>query len=77
MAMKWEIIDDSPKIGEVRFKTKFAWLPTRVLSKLTNTDHRIWFELYIEEQEYKRIAAFDMPVAFEDCWVTVAKTIHI
>ena len=61
MAMKWEIIDDSPKVGEVRFKTKFAFFPTRVLSKLTNTDHMIWFELYIEEQEYKRIVAFDMP----------------
>ena len=77
MAMKWEIIDDSPKVGDVRFKTKFAFFPTRVLSKLTNTDHMIWFELYIEEQEYKRIVAFDMPAAFEDCWITVAKTIHI
>jgi hypothetical protein len=75
--MKWEIINKKPTPGEVRFKTKFAWLPTIVLSKLTMTDHRIWLELYIEEQEYKRIVAFDMPAAFEDCWVTVAKTIHI
>lgn len=75
--MKWEVTNNKPKRGDVRFKTRFAWLPTRVLSKLTMTDHIIWFELYIEEQEYKRIVAFDMPAAFEDCWVTVAKTIHI
>ena len=50
--MKWEIINDKPNIGDVRFKTKFAWWPTIVLSKLTMTDHRIWLELYIEEQEY-------------------------
>ena len=75
MAMKWEIIDDSPKVGEVRFKTKFAWLPTRVLSKLTNTDHMIWFELYIEEQEYVR----EYQQGWERFigWKTVAKTIHI
>lgn len=75
MAMKWEIIDDSPKIGEVRFKTKFAFFPTRVLSKLTNTDHMIWFELYIEEQEYVR----EYQQGWERFigWKTVAKTIHI
>jgi len=75
--MKWEIIDDAPKLGDVRFRTRFAWLPTRVISKLTDTDHMIWFELYIEEQQYKRVVDFDMPAAFEDRWVTVAKTIHI
>jgi hypothetical protein len=75
MAMKWEIIDDSPKIGEVRFKTKFAWLPTRVLSKLTNTDHRIWFELYIEEQEY--VKQYELGWEKFIGWKTVAKTIHI
>lgn len=75
MAMKWEITDDSPKIGEVRFKTKFAFFPTRVLSKLTNTDHMIWFELYIEEQEYVR----EYQQGWERFigWKTVAKTIHI
>jgi hypothetical protein len=73
--MKWEIIDDSPKIGEVRFKTKFAWLPTRVLSKLTNTDHRIWFELYIEEQEY--VKQYELGWEKFIGWKTVAKTIHI
>jgi hypothetical protein len=75
--MKWEIIDDAPKLGDVRFRTRFAWLPTRVISKLTDTDHMIWFELYIEEQQYKRVVDFDIPAAFEDRWVTVAKTIHI
>ncbi len=75
MAMKWEIIDNSPKVGEVRFKTKFAWLPTRVLSKLTNTDHRIWFELYIEEQEY--VKQYELGWEKFIGWKTVAKTIHI
>jgi hypothetical protein len=70
--MKWEIIDNEPKIGDVRFKTKFAWLPTRVLSKITDTDHMIWFELYIEEQVYKRT----LDGWYTD-WHTVAKTIHI
>jgi hypothetical protein len=73
--MKWEIIDNSPKVGEVRFKTKFAWLPTRVLSKLTNTDHRIWFELYIEEQEY--VKQYELGWEKFIGWKTVAKTIHI
>ena len=72
--MRWEIIDNSPKIGDIRFKTKFAFFPTRVLSKLTNTDHIIWFELYIEEQEYVRDSSWD---GVECYWHTVAKTIHI
>ncbi len=75
MTMKWEIIDDAPKIGDVRFKTKFAWLPTRVLSKITNTDHMIWLELYIEEQEY--ITKHNSWDGSYQVWKTVAKTIHI
>jgi hypothetical protein len=73
--MRWEIIDNSPKIGEVRFKTKFAWLPIVVLSKLTNTDHRIWLELYVEEQVYttKRNGWGGLVYS----WKTVAKTIHV
>jgi hypothetical protein len=70
--MRWEIIDNSPKVGDIRFVTKFAWLPTIVLSKLTMTDHRIWLELYIEEQVYK-----PSPDSWEKHWYTVAKTIHI
>ena len=74
--MKWEIIDDAPKLGDVRFKTKFAFLPTRVLSKLTMTDHIIWLELYIEEQEYqKRKSGYDYD--WHEDWYTVAKTIHV
>ena len=70
--MKWEIIDDAPKLGDVRFKTKFAFLPTRVLSKLTMTDHIIWLELYIEEQEYRRTSD-----GWEYYWKTVGRTIHV
>lgn len=70
--MRWEIIDNSPKMGDVRYKTKFAWLPIVVLSKITNTDHRIWLELYVEEQEYRRsIHGWRLD------WYTVAKTIHV
>jgi len=72
--MKWEIIDKRPKVGEIRFKTKFAWLPTIVLSKLTNTDHRIWLELYIAEQEY--VSEFD-GMYVNSYWKTVSKTIHV
>ena len=70
--MKWEINDNAPNLGDVRFKTKFAWLPTRVLSKITYTDHIIWFDFYLAEQVYKRV-----PHAWEADWYTVAKTIHI
>jgi len=73
--MRWEIIDNSPKIGDVRFKTKFAFLPTRVLSKITNTDHMIWLELYVEEQVY--ITKHNSWDGSYEVWQTVAKTIHI
>ena len=73
--MKWEIINDKPNIGDVRFKTKFAWWPTIVLSKLTMTDHRIWLELYIEEQEY--VTKHNGWDGSYEVWRTVAKTIHI
>jgi hypothetical protein len=73
--MRWEIIDNSPKIGDVRYKTKFAWLPTIVLSKITNTDHKIWLELYVEEQIYTtKRNGWDGLVYW---WKTVAKTIHV
>lgn len=72
--MRWEIIDTAPKAGDVRFKTKFAWLPTTVLSKITMTDHKIWLELYLEEQQYVR----EYQNGWEKFigWKTVAKTIH-
>lgn len=73
--MKWEIIDNTPKPGNVRFKTKFAWWPTRVLSKLTDTDHMVWLELYIEEQVY--VTKHNSCDGSYKVWKTVAKTIHI
>jgi hypothetical protein len=73
--MRWEIIDNKPKVGDIRFVTKFAFFPTKVLSKITNTDHIIWLELYIEEQMYtSRYAGWDGSYEY---WCTVAKTIHI
>ena len=73
--MKWEINrKEEPKVGDVRYRTRFAFFPTRVLSKITMTDHMIWLELYLEEQEYRVIDAWGEPLT-ED-WQTVAKTIH-
>ena len=74
MTMKWEIIDNEPKLGDVRFRTRFAFLPTRVLSKITNTDHMIWLELYIEEQVY---VPHNDGWEYIEVWKTVSKTIHI
>ena len=37
--MKWEITrKDRPVIGDIRYKTRFAWLPTQVLSMITMTE---------------------------------------
>ena len=69
--MKWEITDNRPKLGDVRYKTRFAFLPTRVLSKITMTDYIIWMQFYLEEQEY--VASGYIQDAY---WKTVAKTIH-
>ena len=74
--MKWEITRNTkPEIGDVRFKTRFAWLPTRVLSKITMTDHMVWLQFYLEEQEYMKGFGYDGEII--ECWFTVAKTIHI
>ena len=75
--MKWEITrKDRPIIGDIRYKTRFAWLPTQVLSKITMTDHMIWLQLYLEEQEYTRsINQWDG--GWDYYWNTVSKTIHI
>lgn len=72
--MKWEITDNRPTVGDIRYRTRFAFLPTRVLSKITMTDHVIWLELYVEEQEYVASLGFDGEVIHS--WYTVAKTIH-
>ena len=74
--MRWEINNDAPKIGDIRFKTRFAFLPTRVFSKITMTDHIIWLELYLEEQEFTRTVN-DWDGGFDYRWMTIAKTIHV
>jgi hypothetical protein len=81
--MKWEIKrQEESQPGDIKYKTRFAWLPTRVLSKITMTDHIIWLEVYIEEQEYRNMTY--LYESFEgggvesyNKWITVAKTIHI
>ena len=72
--MRWEINrKEQPQPGDIRFRTRFAFLPTRVLSRITMTDHLIWLELYIEEQEYIK-GVHNGEIISE--WFTVAKTIH-
>lgn len=73
--MKWEITDNRPTLGDIRYKTRFAFLPTRVLSMITMTDHIVWLQLYLEEQEYAVIDTWGEPLTRG--WKTVAKTIHI
>ena len=74
--MKWEIKrKDPPSIGNIRYKTRFAWLPTQVLSEITMTDHMIWLQLYLEEQEYRIVDSWGDEYVCE--WRTVAKTIHV
>ena len=73
--MRWEIErEPAPRIGDIRFVTKFAWLPTRVLSKITHTDHTIWLELYVAEQVY---TSWNDGWEYNEGWKTVQKTIHI
>lgn len=73
--MKWEIIDNTPILGETRSRVRFAWWPTRVLSKITMTDHVVWLQLYLEEQVYT--ATTNDGWEYFEYWKTVAKTIHI
>lgn len=76
--MRWEIIDNTPKPGQTRTLTKFAWFPTRVMNKLTHTDYIIWLEMYIEEQQYERIGlTYDDDGKPYFAWRTVQKTIHV
>ena len=70
--MRWEITNNTPKRGETRFKTRFAFFPTRVLNKLTMVDNVIWLELYIKEQVWLAEG-----FASDAGWYTVGKTIHI
>ena len=45
--MKWKL----PSIGDVRYVTCYAWLPTRVVDN-NNNPYRVWFNKYIKRQEY-------------------------
>lgn len=71
--MKWEIIDRTPQKGDIRMVTKFAWFPVIVLSQLTMTDHRIWLESYIEEQEYNKWTGSWDGLSY---WKTMSKKIY-
>lgn len=72
--MKWKI-PEHPHVGDIRFVTRFALLPTEVVSKLDGKSYIIWLQLYVAEQVY----TFDRGL-FGDLdfrWVTTNKTIHV
>ena len=41
-------IEPEPKLGDIRIKIKFAWLPTKIENKM------IWLEKYKSVQGYER-----------------------
>ena len=41
---------------------------------ITMTDHMVWLQLYLEEQEYRIVDAWGDEYVCE--WRTVSKTIH-
>lgn len=71
--MKWKL-QEEPSVGDIRFVTAFAWLPTKVTSKLDNKSYVIWLQLYIAEQVY----TFDRGLFSNDfMWLTTNRTIHV
>ena len=45
--MKWKL----PSIGDIRYVTCYAWLPTRVIDN-NNNPYCVWFNKYVKRQEY-------------------------
>jgi hypothetical protein len=50
--MKWALSDNPPQEGDIKFKTRFSFLPTTVLNNSTEKYQTIWLRFYVEEQEY-------------------------
>ena len=42
----------SPKIGDTRVITKFAWFPCRIFNEETNLNDCKWFQVITVKQEY-------------------------
>ena len=49
--MRWKIRDKkSPKIGDERTITKFAWLPIKI------DNYKVWLEAYDSFQKYEEVS---------------------
>ena len=69
--MRWKIASE-PKVGDVRFKRKFAWFPVRV--KFRGESCYIWLEHYLATQQFTEIVVREG--MFSYCklkWLTVKK----
>jgi hypothetical protein len=40
--MKWEIKDNKPKVGDIRFVTKFAWLELYIEEQMYTSRYDGW-----------------------------------
>lgn len=58
--MRWNLPPD-PKLGEVRFRKKFAWVPTETSDRV-----KVWLERYIIVERYE--------CGFGHCYWTSKKT---
>lgn len=57
--MKWIVKNKiEPKVGDIKFKTKFAWFPTKVHSKSLDADCIIWLEFYTEKYLFEEIKEY-------------------
>lgn len=57
--MKWALSDNPPQEGDIRFKTRLAFLPTTVFNNSTKESQTIWLRFYVEEQEYLYYETYD------------------
>lgn len=71
--MRWKL-KDNPIVGDVRFVTKFAFLPTEVESKLDGKSYIVWLQLYLAKQVYTFERGWFNGLEYG--WETTDKTIH-
>ena len=58
-------IKTTPKLGDHRYKRRFAFIPKRTYSCGMKEEYYIWLEIYIEEQQYIQTKS-----NLEGTWVT-------
>jgi hypothetical protein len=77
--MKWELPQKS-RLGQFRWVEKFAWLPTECVGNYNDygnwTRYRVWFEHYIQTQEFKRVMVEEYGHGYyKEQWVKTGNTI--